>query len=320
MPELPEVETTVRGLRKKLIGLRFTDVWSDREKPVRQSGGLKHFKKQIKGKKILKVWRRAKFIVIDIEGSKSIFVHQKISGHLMYGKWRWISGEAGASSEQSERRERGWKGDERSEIPSKVGVWVADKGPLKTDPKNQHIRVVFNLSNGYQMALSDLRRFGKVMLVDDSTAENLKEIGLLGPEPLDVSFTEFKKRFENKRGRIKQVLMDPRFVVGIGNIYADEILWQVGLHPMSRVEHLEEKDIKNIYNAMQKILELAIQKKGSSLDDYRTPSGEKGSYQNVHKAYHRTGEKCLKGDGGVIERMVIGGRSAHFCSVHQVLK
>ena len=291
MPELPEVETTVRGLRKKLVGLRFGKMWSDREKMVRQAGGVAGLNKAVKGKKILKVWRRAKFIVIDIEGPKSIFIHQKISGHLMYGKWKLQD-----------------------------GVWKARGGVLKSDPKNQHIRLIFGLSSGYQMALSDLRRFAKVMLVDDSTLDNLKELKKLGPEPLDISFVEFKKLFEYKKGRVKQVIMDPDFIVGVGNIYADEILWKVGLHPTSRVEHLDDKDLKNIYTAMQAILKKSIELKGSSLDDYRTPSGEMGRYQNIHKAYHRTGEKCLKKDGGVIERMVIGGRSAHFCPVHQVVK
>ena len=292
MPELPEVETTVRGLRKKLVGLRFADVWSDREKPVAQAGGVAKLKKQIKDKKILRVWRRAKFIVIDIEGPKSLFIHQKISGHLLYGKLVLKDG--------------GWKSE--------------TKGPISEDPKNRFLRFVFSLDNGYKLAMSDLRRFARLMLVDDVSVLKLKEISKLGPEPLDVSFEDFKKLFEGKKGRVKQVIMDPFFIVGIGNIYADEILWQVGLHPTSRVEHLDSKDLKKIYDAMQKILHTAIEMKGSSLDDYRTPSGEMGSYQNIHKAYHRTGEKCLKKDGGVMERMVIGGRSAHFCPVHQVVK
>jgi formamidopyrimidine-DNA glycosylase len=292
MPELPEVETTVRGLRKKLVGLRFTDVWSDKEKPLAQAGGVAKLKKEIKGKKILKVWRRAKFIVIDIEGPKSLFIHQKISGHLLYGKFIL-----------------------------KNGVWLSEvKGPISDDPKNRFLRFVFSLDNGYKLAMSDLRRFARLMLVDDVSVLKLKEISKLGPEPLEVSFADFKKLFEGKKGRVKQVIMDPFFIVGIGNIYADEILWQIGLHPMSRVEHLKAEDIKKIYVAMQKILHTAIDMKGSSLDDYRTPSGEMGSYQTIHKAYHRTGEKCLKKDGGVIERMVIGGRSAHFCPIHQKIK
>ncbi|HVZ11057.1 MAG TPA: bifunctional DNA-formamidopyrimidine glycosylase/DNA-(apurinic or apyrimidinic site) lyase [Candidatus Paceibacterota bacterium] len=292
MPELPEVETTVRGLRKKLVGLRFVDVWADREKPFRQAGGATALKKAIVGKKILKVWRRAKFIVIDIEGPQSLFIHQKISGHLLYGK-----------------------------LIQKDGVWRSnERGPIRDDPKNKYLRFVFSLDNGYQLAMSDLRRFARVILVSDDSIGVQKEITRLGPEPLDVSFPDFKKLFEKKRGRIKQVLMDPFFIVGIGNIYADEILWTVGLHPLSRVEHLTETDIRHIYAAMKKILQKSIELKGSSLDDYRTPSGEKGSYQNIHKAYHRTGQPCLKKDGGVIARLVIGGRSAHFCPVHQVVK
>src|SRR5438876_881144 len=84
MPELPEVETIVRELRKNIIGLKITDFWADREKPFRQTGGIKKFKNEIIGKKIISVTRRAKFIVIDIEGDKAMFVHQKISGHLMH--------------------------------------------------------------------------------------------------------------------------------------------------------------------------------------------------------------------------------------------
>ncbi len=292
MPELPEVETTVRGLQKKLVGLRFVDVWADRDKPFRQAGGTAALRKAVVGKKILKVWRRAKFIVIDVEGPQSLFIHQKISGHLLYGK-----------------------------LILENGVWRSTaRGPIRDDPKNKHLRFVFSLNNGYQLAMSDVRRFANVILINDDSVGKLKEISKLGPEPLDISFSDFKKLFEKKRGRVKQVLMDPFFIVGIGNIYADEILWTVGLHPLSRVEHLSEADIQHVYAAMKKILQKSIELKGSSLDDYRTPSGEKGSYQNIHKAYHRTGQPCLKKDGGIMTRMVIGGRSAHFCPVHQVVK
>jgi formamidopyrimidine-DNA glycosylase len=292
MPELPEVETIVRELKRTIVGLRFKDAWADWEKTVAQAGGLDNFKKEIKRKKILSVRRRAKYIVIDIEGKKTLFIHQKMSGHLMYGKWvlkdeKWVSTIA---------------------------------GPLRDDPKNQYIRLVMWLSNGYQLVLGDLRRFGKIILIDDEKVDSLKEIRELGPEPLEISFPEFSELFVKKKGRIKQVLMDPHFIVGIGNIYADEILWKVGLHPISRVENLDDKDLKKIYTAMQDILKLAIKNRGSSMDDYRTPSGKKGNFQNLHNAYHRTGEKCRRKDGGVIERLKLAGRSGHFCSVHQVVK
>src|SRR3989344_3059611 len=108
--------------------------------------------------------------------------------------------------------------------------------------------------------------------------------------------------------------MDPTFIAGIGNIYADEILWSSGLHPLSRVENLNKKDLKNIYNHTVTIIKKAIKYKGSSMDDYRVISGEKGSFQNLQNAYQLTGKKCKKKDGGVIQRLKLGGRSAHFCS------
>lgn len=289
MPELPEVETIARELKKKIIGLKITDVWADREKPFRQAGGLKKFLKEVKNKKIIDVKRRAKFIIVDLEGAKSIFIHQKISGHLLYGTWKL-----------------------------KSGIWKTIKpGPLRDDPHNKYLRIIFFLNNGYQVALSDLRRFGKVMLVSDKDVENLKEIKKLGPEPLEMKFNEFKNLFAKKRGRLKPVLMDPYFIAGIGNIYSDEILWEAGFHPLARVEKLKENDLKKIFDSIGKILRKAIKYQGDSIDDYRLPNGEKGHYQEIQNAYQQTAKKCKKRDGGIIQRLKVAGRSAHFCPRHQ---
>ena len=292
MPELPEVETIVRELRKKVVGLKITDAWVDWAKTVKQAGGINNFRKQVKGRNILNVRRRAKYIIMDIEGSKTLFIHQKISGHLLYGKWKMSKG-----------------------VPVS-----AVSGPLKNDRQNGYIRFILYLNNGYQLGLSDLRRFGKVILVDDDKVNDLKEISGLGPEPLEIKFREFKELFKSKRGRIKQVLMDPAFIAGIGNIYADEILWASGLHPLSRVENLNEKDLKKIYADTVRILKKAIRYQGSSMDDYRMPSGKKGKFQDIQNAYQLTGKACKKRDGGVIQRLKLGGRSAHFCPKHQILK
>lgn len=298
MPELPEVETIAQELKNKIVGLRITDVWADREKPFKQAGGLKKFLKEVKNKKIINVKRRAKFVVMDLEGPKTIFVHQKISGHLLYGQWKKINGEYKALK----------------------------PGPLQDDPQNKYLRIIFFLNNNHQLALSDLRRFGKVMLVSDKDLENLKELKKLGPEPLEIGFDQFKKLFNpstklraRKKGRLKQVLMDPYFIAGIGNIYSDEILWDAGYHPLTRVEKLKEKDLKKIFDSIGKILKKGIEYQGDSMDDYRLPSGEKGGYQNIQKAYQQHGKKCAKKDGGTIQRLKIAGRSAHFCQKHQRL-
>lgn len=322
MPELPEVETIVRELRKKIIGLKITDFWSDREKPVKQAGGVVKFKKEVVGKKIVNITRRAKFIVIDIEGDsprrslrrsagKSIFIHQKISGHLMYGKWK----------RKFEVLNSKFETNSKLKIQNSKQEWMSSiPGPLQNDRQNQYIRYIWTLNNGFQIAMSDLRRFSRVILVKDKDVSSLKEIKNLGPEPLEISLQKFIKLLTNKRGRLKPVLMDPFFIVGIGNIYSDEILWDAGYHPLSRVENLKDQDLAKIYKSILKILKLGIKLKGDSMDDYRLPSGEKGGYQNFQKAYQQTGKKCAKGDGGIIQRIKVGGRSAHFCPKHQALR
>ena len=291
MPELPEVETIVRQLKGKIIGLKITDFWADWPRSVRQAGGIAGARKELRDKKILSVKRRAKYIVINISGPKTIFIHQKISGHLLYGKWR-----------------------------QEKDKWVSQiKGPLSKDSANKYIRMVFSLSNGYQVVLSDSRRFGKIILVDDDKLSELREITELGPEPLEISTQNFIKLFSKKSGRIKQVLMDPKFIAGIGNIYADEIFWDIGLHPLSRAEKLPKQILIKMHASMQSILKKAISFNGDSMDDFRTLTGEKGEFQNMHKAYQRTGDKCSRRDGGIIRRIKINSRSAHYCSKHQKL-
>ena len=156
--------------------------------------------------------------------------------------------------------------------------------------------------------------------MDDDKVKDLKEISGLGPEPLEINFIRFKQLFDKKRGKLKQVLMDQAFIAGIGNIYADEILWASGIHPLSRTENLNKEDLGKIFNFTVRILKKAIKYKGSSIDDYRILSGEKGRFQNIRNAYQLTGKKCKKKDGGIIQRLKLGGRSAHFCPKHQILK
>ena len=200
----------------------------------------------------------------------------------------------------------------------KESRWISKvSGPLKEDRQNQYIRYIWTFNNGYQMAMSDVRRFSRIILVKDKDVSSLKEIRDLGPEPLEVSFKDFKKLFKTKRGNLKPVLMDPTFIAGIGNIYADEILWDIGFHPLSRVEKLKETHINKIFHSTKRILKKAIRAKGSSVDDYRLPSGQKGYYQEMERAYQQTGKKCYRKDGGVIARIKIGQRSAHFCPKHQ---
>ncbi len=292
MPELPEVETIVRGLNKKVVGLKILDAWTDWSKMIK-THALKGFISDVRHRKILRARRRAKYIMIDLSGNKTLLIHQKISGHLLYGKW---------------------------EIENNKPVTTME-GPIKSDPQNRFVRFILYLDDGYMLGLSDLRRFGKVLLVDTVKIGEIKEIKKLGPEPLDKNFTlkKFRELMTKKRGVIKKVLMDQFVISGIGNIYSDEILWYAGIHPLKRVEKLNDKELAVIYKYIRFVLKKAVGALGDSEQDYRTLEGKMGSYQNKKKAYHLTGEKCQKHDGGIIKRIKINSRSAHFCPVHQRL-
>lgn len=290
MPELPEVETIVRDLNKNVKGLKITDTWFDWKKLIKEPKP-ELFKRQIKGRKILGAKRRAKYILIGLSGDKTLLIHQKISGHMLYGKW--------------EMKDKEWK----SVLP----------GPLKNDPQNRFIRFVLFLNNGKMLALSDLRRFAKILLIDTDKVKESKDIKSLGPEPLEKSFTydKFKEITSRKKGKIKTVLMDQTFIAGIGNIYSDEILWYSGINPLRQVNDLKEKELRGIFKEIKKVLSVGIKKHGDSMKDYRRLKGDKGGYQNVQKVYQMTNKACFKKDGGIIKRIKIGGRSAHYCPKHQ---
>lgn len=290
MPELPEVETTVRDLKKKVLGRTFLDVWTDFKKLIKKPKNFAEFKKEIIGKKIEKIWRRGKNIIFDLSENCSLLIHQKLTGHLLYGKWELKKGE--------------WK----SKPP----------GPLD-DPMNRFLHLIFWLDNNKMLALSDLRKFAKVELLNQK--ELKKELISFGPEPLESDFTfeKFKEVLENKKkGKIKQVLMDQTVIAGIGNIYADEILFEAKIHPFKDISKLPEEELKEIYQATRKILPKAIELGGESISDFRRISGGRGGFDSLRKVYRREGEKCSR-CGAIIKRVKLGGRSAHYCPECQKL-
>ena len=195
------------------------------------------------------------------------------------------------------------------------------------DPFNRFIHFVITLSNGKHVALSDMRKFAKVALIAREDLENNRHLEHIGPDPLDKSFTfaDFKERLYRKPdGRIKIVLMDQSVIAGIGNIYSDEALWSAGIHPEEPVQNIPDALLKKLYASIQAILKKSIGLGGDSMSDYRNVDGQRGAFQKEHKAYHQTGERCsMMKNGrrctGVITRKKIGGRSAHFCPVHQKL-
>jgi len=192
-----------------------------------------------------------------------------------------------------------------------TGHFLYDKWN-EVDSYNKYIRVKFTLDNGKILALSDLRKFAKVILA--STQSVLEELSSLGPEPLEKGFTfeVFKNALAGKKGIIKKILHDQNIIVGIGNIYSDEILWKTKVHPFRKTNTLNERELKEIYKATKDILRKALQLGGTSTSDYRNIEGERGSYEKVLKVYRREGKECSRCKT-IIERKKIGARSTCFC-------
>ena len=286
MPELPEVQTTVSGLDKVLRNLTIKDVWTDYNSPyfyesdnIKDPKYFKYFKKRIIGLKILNVTRRAKNVLINLSNNYTILIHMKMTGHIMYGDYN------------------------------------------KTDPYNRFIHMIITLSNGKTMELCDTRKFAKITLIETNKMNESIHLKDIGPEPLEESFTfeRFKERLYIKsKTKIKLVLLDQEIIAGIGNIYSDESLWRSSIHPETLVNKISDRKLKDLYKAIRITLLKGIDFGGDSMSDYRNIHGERGKFQEEHKAYRKTGTKCSKQNcKGKIIRIIVGTRSTHLCNIHQ---
>ncbi|MFA6554541.1 MAG: bifunctional DNA-formamidopyrimidine glycosylase/DNA-(apurinic or apyrimidinic site) lyase [Candidatus Paceibacterota bacterium] len=305
MPELPEVQTTVNGLTKHIIGLSIKDVWTNYNSPyfkgsktIKDPAYFKHFKNEILNQKIIGIERRAKNILINLTGNKTILVHMKMTGHLLYGLYKFIP-------------------------KNKKGPWEPIEPESLKDPYNRRIRFVITFNNGKYLALSDTRKFAKVAVINTDIIHESDHLNNLGPEPLKKEFT-FEKFIERLKLRpnmkIKQILTDQTIISGIGNIYADESLWCTNIHPLEKVRDIPVNNFKDLFKAIKLTLSSGIDFGGDSMSDYRNVLGNKGNFQEQHHAYQKTGEKCEKrGCKGTIVRIVVGGRATHYCDKHQKL-
>ncbi|HRH26384.1 MAG TPA: bifunctional DNA-formamidopyrimidine glycosylase/DNA-(apurinic or apyrimidinic site) lyase [Candidatus Paceibacterota bacterium] len=307
MPELPEVETTVLGLRKEIVGYTINDVWTDyassykaHKQSIKDASYFEYFKRNTVGAVIKSTSRRGKNVLVHLDNRKTILTHMKMTGHYLVGTYTFHQGEKDP-----------WRG--------------AENTPLSTDSFNRRIHLVFTLTKNKtekHLALSDMRKFAKVLLVDTEKLSEVSDIKAIGPDALSSEFTykEFKEALHKRsKGKIKQVLLDQSLIAGIGNIYSGEMLWLARIHPESIVSKIPEAQLKHLYTDMQKVLINGINFGGDSMSDYRNVYGLAGDFQNRHNTYRKTGKPCAqKGCTGTIKRIVVATRSAHFCDTHQV--
>lgn len=310
MPELPEVQTTVNGINKYLKGLTISDVWSGYSSAffkgadnIKDPAYFVRFKKEIVGAKILNASRRGKNVLIHLSNKKTILIHMKMTGHIMHGVYKKLL--------KKDIQGETW----RPANPLDLAL---------NDPFNRFIHFVITFSNGTHMVLSDMRKFAKVTLITSADLHTSPHLSDHGPEPLDNSFTvkEFKEAVLKKpNSPIKPVLMNPKVISGIGNIYSDEILWLTGIHPLEKVKDVPIAQWSVVLKATKDVLTKGIDFGGDSMSDYRNIKGERGEFQNKHNAYRKTGGVCSKSKcTSTITRIKIGGRSAHFCPIHQKLR
>ena len=310
MPELPEVETTARGLRSKVVGHTITDFWCDHARMIRYIS-IPALRKLVVGRKVVIARRRAKHVLIDLSGGKTLVIHMKMTGHLLYGKYSKITNPKAQNSTKSQ-------------------IWKAQgEGPLRDDPYNRFVHAIFVLDSPTSprlrgarlcLAFSDMRKFGKIAIHDTHNIHTAKELEGLGPELWEIKAREFVKLMQSKKGRIKQVLMDQLTPAGVGNIYSDEALYLAGIHPLSQTNKLTNDKLLKLFRALVSVTKKSFKTGGDSMSDYRNIDGVGGKFQNYHKVYGRKGLPCRKLNcKGMIERIIVAGRSAHFCPKHQKL-
>jgi formamidopyrimidine-DNA glycosylase len=177
-------------------------------------------------------------------------------------------------------------------------------------PVELHTHVFLALDDGRELRYNDVRRFGRMALLANGAHERV--LGGLGLEPLEISEHEFRARIQARKSCIKAVLLNQAVVRGIGNIYADESLWRAKIHPEKIGTQLKDDELRRLHRAVQHILREAIRLRGSSISDYVDLDGGRGEFQQKHRAYQHDGKKCFR-CGTIIRRIIVAGRSSHFC-------
>ncbi|MDQ3938203.1 MAG: DNA-formamidopyrimidine glycosylase [Chloroflexota bacterium] len=276
MPELPEVETIARELRPLLVGRTITSVWFDWPNQIKHPAP-EAFADAAVGRQIVAVDRRGKWLVFSLSDAAVLIIQVKMTGQL--------------------------------------DVLVPDA------PRDRHVHAVLGLDDGRELRLRDTRKFARLGLYRRDEAgkilgaeEGRELFERHGPEPLDPAFSlrDFRRRLRARRARLKPLLMDQAFLAGVGNIYADEALWRARLHPLRSAASLNPDQERRLYDAIREVLREAIERRGSSVDDYRAPNG-RGEMQNFLNIYGRTGKPCPR-CGRPTRRVVLNARSTHFCA------
>lgn len=286
MPELPEVETMRRGILP-LVGGVIIEAFCppSQHHPIKYSPPPEELFPALTNRQIVAIDRRGKRLLLRLDNGHALVIEPRMTGRILL---------------------------DPPQLPSHVRLVLrVNKTP------EQRRRVVS--AETRTMVFRDVRGLGTVRLLDEATCE--AELGPLkiGPDALGIDCQELRDRLRGRRCAIKLALLDQKAIAGVGNIYASEALHLARIHPATPCCAITKQQWQRLHHALQAVLEEAIAYQGSTLSDgaYVTPSSESGRYQNEHRVYQRTGERCGQCHRGIIRRIVLGQRSTFYCPVCQ---
>ncbi len=284
MPELPEVETIRNDLSKSILNKKIVSIKISKPKIVKSS--LINFKNSLEGSYFKKIDRIGKLMIFVLNKTdKFLLVHLKMTGQLIY-----ISG--------------------KNIISGGHNYPKIDKLP------NKFSHIIFTFQDKSKLFYNDIRQFGYMKIVNKNELKEIKSN--FGLDPINSKFikSDFLETIKNKKTNIKAFLLNQKYIAGIGNIYADEILFNAKIKPTRNIISLSRLEKEKIYLAINKILKKAITYRGTTFSNYVDGSGNRGNFTKLLKVYQREGEKCFK-CGGKIKRIKICGRGTHYCPVCQ---
>lgn len=290
MPELPEVETVRRGLHELIIGRKVKAVEHDTAKSFPNAASdVEQF---LINATIVAIRRRAKVLLIDLSSDYTLVIHLKMTGQLVF-RAKDVAFGAGHPTDSL-----------IGELP------------------DRSTRVTFAFADGSHLYFNDQRKFGWVRLMPTIEVPNIDFMQKVGPEPLEHEFTaeQFTERFKRRaKSPIKAALLDQTVVAGVGNIYADESLWGAKLHPLELVKDISESQFHTLYKELRDVMNLAIEKGGSTDRNYVNAEGKRGSYIDFARVFRREGKPCPRCGTTIIKFRAVG-RGTHICPHCQVIQ
>jgi formamidopyrimidine-DNA glycosylase len=305
MPELPEVETIRLGLKQVLLGKKIVNFKNlDPVKVVRFDP------KEIEGRKIVDLDRRAKILIMKLDGEKTVLIHLKMTGQLIW------EAEPGKETHQLKKSRSTPLTTSRLAGGHPSADWVARL-------PNKYTRAIFTFEDKSVLFMNDLRRFGYIKIYNADDYSKISELKKLGPEPLDSSTgqasSEFTAEYLFNRAKripnrnIKQFILDQEIIAGVGNIYVDESLFYARISPLRKVGEISVEEWQKIRDSIVKAFKLGLKYGGASEDTYVDAFGNQGKMTEHTNVYRHTGAPCPEGCDGEIKRIKIGGRSTHYC-------